>query len=259
MDVDTREGPRIGDAFGAMLMAVLEVGEQPGTVREIVERDDGYLDGQDAVYYFLPHDQWDRLDQWLAERATGRVLDVGAGAGRAALHFQSQGRPVTALDISQLACETCRRRGVHDVVEGTVLDLARSGVRPPFDTVLMLGNNLGLFESRRFAPVLLDALAALTTLGARILGRCVDPYVTDNPFHLGYHRRNEAMGRMPGQLRIRIRYQDMATPFFEYLFASADELRSVLAGTAWTLDEYEADGPTYAVVIKKRGEARREA
>ena len=53
MDVDTREGPRIGDAFGAILMACLEAGAEPGRVQEIVERDDGYLDSQDAVNYIL--------------------------------------------------------------------------------------------------------------------------------------------------------------------------------------------------------------
>jgi hypothetical protein len=56
---------------------------------------------------------------------------------------------------------------------------------------------------------------------------------------------------MGGQIRIRVRYQDMATSYFDYLFTSADELRSLLAGTEWTLEEYEPDGPTYAAVIRK--------
>ena len=252
MDVDTREGPRMGDAFGAILLACLEAGMEPGTVREIVERDDGYLDSQDAVNYFLPYERWDRLDHWLAGRVVGRVLDVGSGAGRAALRCQAEGRKVTALDISPLACEVCRRRGVDDVVKGTVFDLQRSTAESSFDTVLMLGNNLGLLESSRHARVLLEALALVTQPGASILGRGLDPYTTDNPLHLGYHRRNRALGRMGGQIRIRVRYQDIATPYFDYLFATADELRSLLADTEWMLDEYEVDEPTYAAVFKKR-------
>ncbi len=252
MDVDTREGPRIGDAFGAILMACLEAGTEPGRVREIVERDDGYLDSQDAANYFLPYERWDRLDHWLAGRVVGRVLDVGSGAGRAALRFQEEGRKVTALDISPLACEVCRRRGVDDVVKGTVFELPSSAVGLSYDTVLMLGNNLGLLESRRHARVLLEALDFVTQPGASILGRGVDPYITDNPAHLGYHRRNRVLGRMGGQIRIRVRHQDMATPYFDYLFATADELRSLVAKTRWVLDEYEVDEPTYAVVFKKR-------
>lgn len=252
MDVETREGPRIGDAFGAILMACLEAGPEPGKVLEIVERDDGYLDSGEPARYFFPYDQWDSLDRWLADKVTGRVLDVGSGAGRAALHFQNEGRDITALDISLLACEVCRRRGVRDVVEGTVFELRRWAEGPSFDSVLMLGNNLGLLESRRHAPLLLEALAALTRSGAAILGRGLDPYATENSLHLGYHQRNQALGRMGGQTRIRVRYQDIATPYFDYLFASADELRALLAGTEWTLIEYEPDEPAYAAILRKR-------
>jgi SAM-dependent methyltransferase len=252
MDVDTREGPRLGDAFGATLLACLESGLRPGTVQAIVERDDGYLDGQDALSYFLPAEQWDALDHWLVDRAAGHALDVGAGAGRVALHLQNEGHAVTALDISPAACEVCRRRGVRTVVEGTVFELPESPLDAQFDSVLMLGNNLGLLESRRHAPLLLGALATRTRPGAVILGRGRDPYATENPLHLRYHARNEVLGRMGGQVRIRIRYQDMATPYFDYLFTTADELHALLKGTAWTLEEYEQDGSGYGVVLRKK-------
>jgi SAM-dependent methyltransferase len=251
VDVDTREGPRIGDAFGAMLLACLEADAEAGSVPQIVERDDGYLDCSDSAGYFFPYERWDELDRRLADRVTGRVLDLGAGAGRAALHFQDKGHEVTALDISPLACEVCRRRGVRNVVEGTVFELKRSGKRQLFDNVLLLGNNLGLLESRRQVPSLLEAFAALTRPGASILGRGLDPYATDNPYHLAYHERNRALGRMGGQTRIRVRHRDLATPYFDFLFASIDELRSLLAGTGWELEEYELDRPAYAAVIKK--------
>src|SRR5579859_1286809 len=104
MDLEIREGPRLGDAFGAGIMACLEGGAQQGASWETIERDDGLLEGHDPIPYFFPFDQWDRLDHWLAERVTERVLDVGAGAGRAALHFQERGHEVTTLDISPLAC-----------------------------------------------------------------------------------------------------------------------------------------------------------
>ena len=252
MDVDTREGPRVGDAFGATLLACLKAGLQPGIVRETVERDDGYLDGQDALFYFLPYEQWDALDHWLVDRAAGHALDVGSGAGRVALHLQDEGHAVTALDISPAACAVCRQRGVRTVIEGTVFELPGSPSEPQFDSVLMLGNNLGLLESRRHAPLLLGALATRTRPGALILGRGLDPYATENPLHLRYHARNEVLGRMGGQIRIRVRHHDMATPYFDYLFATIDELRTLLQGTAWTLQEYEQDGPSYGVVLRKK-------
>jgi hypothetical protein len=49
-----------------------------------------------------------------------------------------------------------------------------------------------------------------------------------------------------------IHSERVAEPYFDYLFATADELRSLLANTEWVLAEYEVDEPTYAAVFKKR-------
>jgi SAM-dependent methyltransferase len=71
---------------------------------------------------------------------------MGAGAGRASLAVQECGQEVVALDISPGAVEVCRRRGVEQVFCGTVAELAVAGPAK-FDSVLMLGNNLGLLGS----------------------------------------------------------------------------------------------------------------
>src|SRR5918999_2988986 len=75
----------------------------------------------------------------------GRVLDVGCGAGRAALRLQERGHELVAVDISPLAVEVARRRGVLDAREVPFERVDASlGI---FDTVLMLGNNFGLVGS----------------------------------------------------------------------------------------------------------------
>jgi methylase of polypeptide subunit release factors len=56
--------------------------------------------------------------------ARGRILDIGAGAGRAALYLQETGRDVVAPDVSPGAVDVCKRRGVRRTVIGTVEDLA---------------------------------------------------------------------------------------------------------------------------------------
>ena len=38
---------------------------------------------------------------------------------------------------------------------------------------------------------------------------------------------------MGGQVRIRIRYKDYATPWFDYLLVSKKELAEILDGTGW--------------------------
>lgn len=121
-----------------------------------------------------------------------------------------------------------------------------------FDTVVMYGNNLGLLASRTRAKRLLRRFARITSDRARILGECLDPYTTDNPEHLAYHERNRSRGRMGGQIRIRIRFRAVASPWFDYLFVSRPELEELLEGTGWRLARVvEDDTPLYVAVIEK--------
>ena len=96
--------------------------------------------------YFGAPETWSDRDRWAIERGGGRVLDLGAGAGRAALALPALGQDVVALDVSPGAFEVCRRRGVRDCCVGTIDELVATEPMP-FDSVLALGNNLGLLAT----------------------------------------------------------------------------------------------------------------
>lgn len=246
--------PRLGDAFGALLLDCWEQGAKPGAILEGIERDDGFLDFGDAARYFAGYDAWGPLDRWACARARGRVLDVGAGAGRHALYLQARDCDVVALDVSPLALEVCRRRGVRQTYVGTAAHLTTAGPEP-FDALLLLGNNLGLLANAEEAPLLLAALAALARPGAVLVGRSREWLRTDRPVHLTYHERNRTLGRLLGQVRLRVRYRELATDWFDYLFLSVEELRSLVAGSAWAVERHEAEGANYAVVLRHTGES----
>ena len=83
----------------------------------------------------------------------GRVLDVGLGAGRFALYLQEQDHEVVGIDVSPGALEISRKRGVADARQLAFHKVDTSlGI---FDTVLMMGNNFGLFANPRRAKWLL--------------------------------------------------------------------------------------------------------
>lgn len=245
---------RQGDGYGEMLLDALEKG---GEMLEIVERDDGFVNASHfgPKAYLAPYRKWPSRQRRALRLARGRVLDVGAGAGRVALHLQGKGHQVVAIDASPGAVEACRRRGVKDARLLRVEDLDESlGV---FDTIVMYGNNLGLLASRPRGRRLLRLLHRITSPKARILGEVGDVYATEDPGHLAYHERNRKRGRMSGQLRIRIRYRDIATPWFDYLFLSREELADLLDGTGWRLARtLEDEAPIYIAVIEKEPRAR---
>jgi SAM-dependent methyltransferase len=239
---------RTGDAYGEMILASLDDPDIP----EIVERDDGSIMASrfGPAYYLAPYPKWPGRQRRALRFARGRILDVGAGGGRIPLHFQQKGYDVVAIDASPGTIEACRRRGVRDARVMRIEDVDASlGV---FDTVVMFGNNLGLLASRAKAPRILRRLARITSERARIIAEGTDPYSTDDAGHLAYHERNRQRGRMGGQLRIRIRFREIASPWFDYLFLSRRELEEILEGTGWRLIRMiEDDKGPYVAVIEK--------
>jgi SAM-dependent methyltransferase len=236
------------DAYGRLILEYLETGEGI----EIVERDDGFITASafGPGYYFTPIRRWPKAERLALRLARGRVLDVGCGAGRVALHLQERGHEVVGIDLSPLAIEVSRRRGVIDARELAVTQVRRE--LGQFDTFVMFGNNFGLMGSRRRAPWLLRRFRSIANEGARILAESVNPYNTDNPVHLSFHERNRKRGRMGGQLRIRIRQGTSSTPWFDYLLASPDEMAELAEGTGWELRRVIDEGEHVYVGVLER-------
>ena len=218
---------------------------------EVMERDDGYLDVLDGPqHYFSEYHEWPEHHKEALTLVRGSVLDIGCGAGRHALHLQSRGIDVLGIDISPLAVEICRIRGLERVTELASTDVSRDlGV---FDTVLLLSSNFGLLGSRDAGRELLEELYSCTTDQGRIIAEAIDLSIVSDRFHRLYFESNVAHGRMPGQFRIRIRYKTFATPWFNYLMADKDELLELVESTSWRVVRFiDSDSNTYIAVLEK--------
>lgn len=234
------------DAYGQEILACYKGRE----VSEIVERDDGYIDALSPRIYFSDYEDWPAIEQRAMEFVKERVLDIGCGAGRHSLYLQKKGLDVLGIDLSPLAIKVCRLRGLKNA---KVMSIEDAEFKPgSFDTIIMMGNNFGLFGSLRKARRLLKKFHKMTSGGAVIIAATRDPYKTDNPAHLEYHSFNRERGRMGGQVRIRIRYGRYATKWFDYLMVSKEEMEETLRGTGWKVKKFiESEDSEYVVIIEK--------
>ena len=220
------------DAFGQMLRAI-NGGAEPF---EIVERDDGYIEAMPAKGYFSEYKDWPGIEKKAMEFAQGRILDVGCGAGRISLYLQAKGFDVTGIDISPLAVKVCRLRGLKKV---KLMPIEKLDFEPgTFETIMMMGNNFGLFANFNKAKRLLNKFHEITSENAVIIADTNDPYKTENPAHLAYHKHNKKKGRMGGQVKIRVRYRKYKGRWFEYLLASKEEVKLILKGTGWKVKQF---------------------
>ena len=242
-----RRMPPEEDAYGQEMWAYYN-GERSF---EIVERDDGYIDiGPETSVYFSSYEDWSPHEKKAMEFVKGRALDIGCGAGRHSLYLQEKGFNVLGIDISPLAIKVCKLRGLRKAEVMAIEDLK---FKPEsFDTIIMMGNNFGLFGCFKKARRLLKRFHKMTSKTALIIAETRDPYKTKNPAHLEYHEFNRKRGRMSGQLRIRIRFRRYATRWFDYLMVSKDEMNEILKGTGWRVKEFiDSGGPSYIAIIEK--------
>lgn len=239
------------DGYGALLLSAYKTGGQG--VFEIAERVDGFIAASSwPQRYFSDYSNWSKRERQAINLAKGRVLDIGCGAGRFLLHLQQKGFDATGLDNSRGAVKVCKLRGVKDVYLRSIDEIGKFKARS-FDTVIMMGNNFGLFGGFKKARRLLKQMHAITSAEGQIIAEAVDPYQTNEKLHLAYQRRNRAQGRMSGQLRIRIRHENMVGAWFDYLLVSQKEMKQILEGTGWRIKKVlaEGKGPRYTAVMVK--------
>jgi SAM-dependent methyltransferase len=240
------------DAYGKQLLA--QYHNQTPTV-EIIEREDNYIDtGSQAGLYFFEYEQWSAVERQAINLVEGRVLDIGCGAGRHSLYLQQKGFDVMAIDNSPGAIEVCKLRGLKNAIVKSI-DQVEDFESGSFDTILMLGNNFGLFGNAENARLIFGKLFQITSSQARIIAGTLNPYKTGNAEHLEYQESNRQRGRMPGQIKMRIRYGKVIGDWFDYLFVSPEEMKQIVGKTEWQIEEFiESGGPNYLAVISKKQE-----
>ncbi|MGA7833719.1 MAG: methyltransferase domain-containing protein [Acidimicrobiales bacterium] len=217
------------DVFGKALLEWA----RGDTTPEVVEREDGFTQiGAGREVYLSRFAGWPAAERQSLRHVRGRVVDVGCGAGRVALELELRGFDVVGLDASSRAIEAATLRGLSNVWRASIDDLGRK--IDSFDSVVLYGNNFGLFETPERARALLSEWAVKSRPFTRLFLESTSAYFGGAPgMDRSYYRRNRELGRPPGTVRLRYRYDDEVGGWFTWLFVSPREMRSILRGTGW--------------------------
>ena len=178
---------------------------------------------------FRRFDEMPAIEQEALRTASGAILDVGAGAGCHSLALQAMEKRVTAIDISPLAVETMRERGVKKVIEQDFFTLEGH-----YDTILMLMNGIGIVGTLRRLPDFFLQVDRLLAPGGQLLCDSSDIcYIFEDEDGIidltgieGYY----------GELTYQMQYKSVKGEAFPWLFIDPETLAEQAAAHGYRCD-----------------------
>lgn len=215
-----RSSPSALEPFGQALLAYWQGNESATLIHE-------YKTGQKkslpVSVFFRTHSDFFPTE-YAFVYCRGRILVVGAGTGVHALELEKQGYEVTAIDICPQAVQIMRERGIKDVRQRDFLQFEGE----TYDTIFMLGHNIGMCETLKGIKGLLHRCEMLLRHGGQLLVNSVDESGSiDAPNHRGY----------PGELEFRLCHDGNLGPWMRWLHVDFDALTSHALECGWSTDK----------------------
>jgi len=236
------------DIFGKILKAYLNGESLEYTIRR---NDGGIIDVFNTGIYFTNYSDWEDYEKEIISKyVRGKVLDVGAGAGRHSIFLQDRGYDVHAIDISPSAIQLMKIRGIKNTY---LMDLRKLDFPENyFNSVLIMFADLGLAGSIKDTKELLKSLYKITTPEGRIITTLRDPYNVSESKYFVHHAHPRKGAKLVDKIRARIEYNGDKGDWFYLLMASPQELRRLITRTGWDISNIikGRDG-FYGAVLKK--------
>ena len=206
------------DLFGKAILDY-QTGNAPEDL--ITETSISEEDEMSVAYLFRSYKEMPKPEQKALQASKGKVLDVGCGAGSHSLYLQNEKNlKVTAIDISPNAIEACKLRGIKDARAIDVMELEGE----KFDTILLLMNGTGIFQTLSKISAYLQKLKSLLDENGQILIDSSDIiYMFDDDEDggkwipsLGYY----------GEVTFTVSYKDEIEEPFPWLYVDYNTLQN---------------------------------
>ena len=198
------------------------------------------MDDLPVSYLFRDYQEMNALEKKALDLSFGKVLDVGSGAGSHSLYLQNERKlEVTALDISPKSIEVCKARGVKNAICEDLLQFSEKD----FDTILLLMNGTGIFQSLEHIDQYLQKLKSLVAENGQIL--------LDSTDILYMYDQDEDGGVLVpatgyyGELDYYLHYKGESELPMKWLYLDFDTLENAAIANGFKIQKIEQLGDSY--------------
>ena len=166
--------------------------------------------------FFREEEDMPDLELCAMDICEGDVLDIGAGVGMHAKILQDRGFEVTTLEISEVAIQIMKDRGIVETVKSDVFQFDQR----KFDTLLLLMNGVGLVGSIGGLEVFLEHAKKLLNPDGQIL-------LDSSDITYLYDDIPRPEGKYFGELSYRYEYKGEVGEWFDWLYIDQAKLEEV--------------------------------
>lgn len=205
------------------------------------------LDELPVEYLFRDFEEMNEIEQKALELSSGKVMDIGAGAGSHSLYLQNERNlDVLALDISPKSVEVCQLRGIKNAVCENILDFSGQ----TFDTVLLLMNGTGIFETLEKIDIYLKKLHSLLNENGQILIDSTDIlYMFDKDYDGGVYI---PAGGYYGELDYIVHYKGESEDLIKWLYLDFFTLQNAAENNGFNIEKVMQDEDSYLAKLTKK-------
>lgn len=205
------------------------------------------LDELPIKYLFRDFEEMNKIEKKALKLSHGKVLDVGAGAGSHSLYLQNERNlDITALDISPKAIQVCQLRGIQKAVAQNMLEFSGE----TYDTILLLMNGTGIFQSLKVIDIYLKKLHSLLNKNGQILIDSTDIlYMFDQDEDGGV--LIPANGYY-GELDYIVHYKGESEDPIKWLYLDFNTLKNAAENNGFTIEKFLQDEDSYLAKLTKK-------
>lgn len=205
------------DIFGNAIKAYYHHGDNQDIIVHSPDFEDDIIP---VSYLFRDYGKMPLLEKKALNECSGKVLDVGCGAGSHALYLQNEIQlKVTGIDSSEGAIDICRQRGLKDAHRVHFEDF----VGQSFDTILLLMNGTGIVGQLKNLNGFFRKLKQLLAPGGQVLIDSSDLSYLFDPDQDGGIWVDPSEGYY-GELTYRLSYKDQTSSEFNWLYLDFNSL-----------------------------------
>ncbi len=160
-------------------------------------------------------------------KASGKILDIGAGAGSHALYLLENGKDVSAIDISEGAVSYMQSMGIK-AKKINFFDLTNE----KYDTLLLLMNGIGIAGTLSNLEKTLLHAKKLLNAGGKI-------YCDSSDIKYLYQDEDDSLWvnlntEYYGNFKFQMKYKKEVGPWFDWLYVDFDSLFKAAKNTGFT-------------------------